>query len=363
MPGTSIIILIAAIILSAAAITYALLRRGAGKTNDASSNVLLEVVEGLRRELRETHQHGQTQTREQLQHMNEQMSRSSDSAQRLIQEVTERLTKIDTTNKQVLDFSAQLQNLQNILKNPKQRGVLGEYWLESLLGNVLPPENYKMQYKMGVNEGGDQLIADAVIFVRDRIIPIDAKFSLENYNRMMEEEVKENRERLEGDFKADVKKRIDETSKYIQPQFGTLDFAFMFIPAEGVYYNLLNAEVGMSVNSVNLIEYAFKKKVLIVSPTSFFAYMQTVMLGLRELQIEKGTQEILKRVDLLGRHIHQYVDLHDRLGKNLSTTVNQFNASSKELLKVDKDVYKLTAGEVGGSMELEDVVKPLIEGE
>ena len=361
MPSTLIIVLVVAIILSAVAITYAILRRNTGKGGDASSNVLLEVVEGLRRELKEASHQQRSETSEHLDRIHTQLHRSQTEAQKIIQEVTEQLTKIDATNKQVLDFSSQLQNLQNILKNPKQRGVLGEYWLESLLGNVLPPESYKMQYQMGVDEAGAALIADSVIFVRDYIIPIDAKFSLENYNRMTSET---KGQRAGGkEFKADVKKRIDETAKYIQPQLGTMSFAFMFIPAEGVYYNSLNAEVGSTINSVNLIEYAFGKHVLIVSPTSFFAYLQTVLLGLRELQLEKSTHEILQRVDALGRHIHQYVDLHDRLGKNLSTTVNQFNASSRELLKVDKDVYKLTSGEVGGSMELEDVVKPLIEGE
>lgn len=354
-------LILGGLVIATVTILLVVLRRSTSTPDNASQNILLELVEGLRRELKEVSHQQRSETAEHLDRIHTQLHRSQSEAQKIIQEVTEQLTKIDSTNKQVLDFSAQLQNLQNILKNPKQRGVLGEYWLQSLLANVLSPDSYKMQYQMGADEAGNQLIADAVIFVRDRIIPVDAKFSLENYNRMMEENTKEGRERLESDLKADVKKRIDETSKYIQPQFGTMDFAFMFIPAEGVYYNLLNAEVGSSINSINLIEYAFKKKVLIVSPTSFFAYLQTVLLGLRELQIEKSTQEILKRVDLLGRHVHQYVDLHDRLGKNLTTTVNQFNASSKELLKIDKDVYKLTAGEVGGTMELDDVARPQIE--
>ena len=174
----------------------------------------------------------------------------------------------------------------------------------------------------------------------------------------MQEEQKEGREKLESALKADVKKRIDETSKYIRPQDGTMDFAFMFIPAEGVYYNLLNAEVGSSINSINLIEYAFQKHVMIVSPTSFFAYLQTVLLGLRELQLEKSTQEIIKRVKMLGNHLNQYADLHARLGKNLGTVVSQYNLSSNELTKIDGDVYKITSGEAGGELSLEQVEKP-----
>ncbi len=360
MSETAIIFIVLIFVIGAISAAL-LLRRGRSTGSSGSEHVMLELIESLRRELKDASNQQRSETSEQLDRMQTHMSRSQSEAQKIIQEVTEQLTKIDATNKQVLDFSGQLQNLQNILKNPKQRGVLGEYWLESLLRNVLPPDSYKMQYQMGKDEDGALLIADSVIFIRDQIIPIDAKFSLENYNRMVSEETKEGRERLEALLKADVKKRIDDPAKYIQPQFGTMGFAFMFIPAEGVYYNLLNAEVGSTINSVNLIEYAFSKHVLIVSPTSFFAYLQTVLLGLRELQLEKSTQDILKRVDLLGKHIHQYVDLHDRLGKNLATTVNHFNASSKELLKIDKDVHKLTSGEVGGSLELDGVATPQIE--
>lgn len=356
----AVLIISLAIVLSATAIAYALFKRGTHKSTDVSSNVLAEKIEALQREWRDVTHQSRLEHSERTDRLHTELNRSQSEAQKLIQEVAQQLTKIESTNKQVLDFSAQLQNLQNILKNPKQRGVLGEYWLESLLSNVLPPESYRMQYRLGQDEQGSDLIADSAIFIRDLVIPIDAKFSLENYNRMVNEETKDGRERLEAAFKSDVKKRIDETSKYIQPQFGTMGFAFMFIPAEGVYYNLLNAEVGSTVNSNNLIEYAFKHKVLIVSPTSFFAYLQTVLLGLRELQLEKSTHDILKRVDALGRHVHQYADLHDRLGKHLATTVNQFNASSKELLKIDKDVSKLTGGEAA-ELVLENVDKPMIE--
>ena len=207
MPSTLIIVLVVAIILSAVAITYAILRRNTGKGGDASSNVLLEVVEGLRRELKEASHQQRSETSEHLDRIHTQLHRSQTEAQKLFQEVTEQLTKIDATNKQVLDFSSQLQNLQNILKNPKQRGVLGEYWLESLLGNVLPPESYKMQYQMGVDEAGAALIADSVIFVRDYIIPIDAKFSLENYNRMTSRNQR-GRERVEKSLKLTSKNAL-----------------------------------------------------------------------------------------------------------------------------------------------------------
>ncbi|MBU4453373.1 DNA recombination protein RmuC, partial [Patescibacteria group bacterium] len=280
----------------------------------------------------------------------------------IIQDVTNRLTELDRTNKQVLDFSSQLQNLQNILKNPKQRGVIGEYWLETLLRNVLPPESYKMQYKIGTDEKTHQiLIADAAIFIRDQVIPIDAKFTLENYNRMMETQDEVEREKIEKIFKSDVKKRIDETSKYIQQEQGTMSFAFMFIPAEGIYYNLLNAEVGAGINSNNLVEYAFSKHVMLVSPTSFYAYLQTVLLGLRELQLEKSTIEIIKRVAELGKHMKSYSDYHEKLGKNLNTTVNQYNQSSGELRKMGKDVSRITSGESEVIIDIEEVIQTQID--
>lgn len=351
-------LIIAALIVGASLVVFAHLRRDS-KPEQASQNIVLELVQGLRKEMLDAHDRIHDQLHKNMSSSQTAIQQQFEQTVKIVQDVTTRLTSLDQTNKQVLDFSGQLKSLQSILQNPKQRGVLGEYWLERLLANVLPPESYKMQFQIGVDEtGGGPLIADAAIFIRDQIIPIDAKFSLENYNRLMQEEAKEGREKLESALKADVKKRIDETSKYIRPQDGTMDFAFMFIPAEGVYYNLLNAEVGSSINSVNLIEYAFQKHVMIVSPTSFFAYLQTVLLGLRELQLEKSTQEIIKRVKLLGNHLNQYADLHTRLGKNLGTVVSQYNLSSGELAKIDGDVYKITSGEAGGELSIDGVEKP-----
>jgi DNA recombination protein RmuC len=292
----------------------------------------------------------------------EQMMKNMHETSKTMQDVTGRLATLDATNKQVLDFSSQLQNLQNILRNPKQRGVLGEYWLETLLSNVLPKDAYKTQYHLGNNEAtGKELIADAVILIRDQIIPIDAKFSLENYNRLMEEQDPARKLQLEKDLKSDIQTRIDETSKYIQQQNGTMNFAFMFIPAEGVYYNLMNAEIGSGINSRNLLEYAFSKHVMIVSPTSFFAYLQTVLLGLRELQLEKSTQDILKRVADLGKHFRAFAEFHSKVGSNLSTVINQYNLSSNELKKMSKDVVKITDGSSEDILDIDAVEKPMID--
>lgn len=275
---------------------------------------------------------------------------------KIITDVTEKLTKLDETNKQVVGVAEQLQGLENVLKNPKHRGVLGEYYLENVLKNVLPPGTYEMQYKFS---DGD--IVDAAIFVKDKIIPIDSKFSLENYNRVVEEKDEERREQMEKMFKQDLKNRIDETSKYIKPKENTMDFAFMFIPAEGIYYDLLINKVGaIKVNTQDLIEYAFKEKhVIIVSPTSFFAYLQTVMQGLRALQIEESAKEIRKQVEQLGKHLLSYEEYLRKMGNNLTTTVNMYNSAYKEFMKIDKDVVKITEGE--RSVEPLQLEKPNLE--
>ena len=264
---------------------------------------------------------------------------------RIIRDVTERLTKLDEKNSQVIDFTDQLQSLQDILKNPKQRGILGEYYLETLLKNVLPPGSFQMQYPFK-----DGTIVDAAVFVKEKVIPIDSKFSLENYNRLADERNPAERERLEKLFKADLKMRIDETSKYIKPSEGTMDFAFMFIPHEAIYYDLLVAQVGaVKVNTRDLIEYAFKEKhVIIVSPTSFLAYLQTVLQGLRALQIEESAKEIRGRVEDLRKHLLSYDDYMQRLGKNLGTTVNMYNGAYKEFKKIDKDVLRIADVESSG---------------
>ena len=256
---------------------------------------------------------------------------------KLVADVTQRLTKLDETNKRVVDVATDLKTLQNVLQNPKQRGVFGEYYLSSVLENVLAPGQYQTQYKFADGE-----IVDAVIFLdRGQILPVDSKFSLENYNRMIEASGKD-REQLMQKVKADLKGRIDETSKYIRASERTMDFAFMFIPSESLYYDLLINNVGNGGSSRDLIEYAFRDKhVIIVSPTSFMAYLQTVMQGLRSLQIEEQAKDIQTRVGKLGQHIAKYDEYLRKLGNSLGTTVNHYNNAYKEFGKVDKDVVKI----------------------
>lgn len=264
----------------------------------------------------------------------------SESA-KLIADVTQRLAKLDETNRRVVDVAGELKTLQNVLSNPKQRGVFGEYYLSSVLENTLSPGQFQTQY--GFNNGD---IVDAVIFLdKGKILPIDSKFSLENYNRMIEVQGKEREEYLRK-VKADLKGRIDETSKYIRPSEHTMDFAFMFIPSESLYYDLLISNVGSGSSSRDLIEYAFREKhVIITSPTSFMAYLQTVLQGLRSLQIEEQAKDIQVRVGKLGQHVARFEEYMKKLGSALGTTVNHYNLAHKELGKVDTDVIKIAGGE------------------
>lgn len=286
------------------------------------------------------------------QQLNSQFSESN----KIIRDVTEKLTKLDNTNKQVVGFAEQLQSLENVLTNPKHRGVLGEYYLEELLKNIFNPTQYQMQYPFK-----DGQIVDAVIFLKDKIIPIDSKFSLENYNRIIEENDPVRREKLEKLFKQDLKTRIDETAKYIRPREKTYEFAFMFIPAEAIYYDLLVNKIGaIKSNTRSLLDYAIReKKVHIVSPTSFFAYLQTILEGLRGMQIEESTKEIIKMVGKLDGHVKSYSSYHEKLGSNLATTVNMYNKSNKELQKIGKDTAKITSGKP--QIEVEDIEKPLLD--
>ncbi len=287
--------------------------------------------------------------------MQENSHRQFSESARLIKEITQEVTSVKEIGRQTQGFAEQLQNLQDILKNPKQRGILGEYYLETVLKNVLPPGMYRMQYPFKNGE-----IVDAAVFVNDKIVPIDSKFSLDNYNRMVHASEAE-RPVLEKAFINDLKLRIQETAKYIRPEEGTMDFAFMFIPSEGIYYDLLTNQVGGAQGSdgeENLIQRAAgKHKVIIVSPTSFLAYLQTVMQGLKALQIEQKAVEIGQRVGELGKHIGAYEELYRKLGTSLTTSINHYNNGYKELGKIDKDVYRITQTKAGIEPEL--LEKPL----
>jgi DNA recombination protein RmuC len=314
--------------------------------SDASLMLKADIVE-LTKSMGQLQQGVQRQLTEQLGTSNKQMQAQFNASAKIIADVTQKLTELERTNKSVSDVAGELKTLQNVLQNPKQRGVLGEYYLEQILKNMLPPGTYKLQYSMGVG-----LTVDAVVILDDKILPIDSKFSLENYNRLVEAKP-EDRPALERAFKEDLKKRIDETSKYINPAKGTLDQAFMFIPSEAIYYDLLANKVGLgAVSGRSLMQYAAKdKKVTIVGPSTLSAMLQVVVQSLRSMEIQKDTDKIRKNIEQLSKHLMAHNGYMQKLGASLGTTVGHFNTTYKELGKIDRDIVKIA--------EVEATVEPL----
>jgi DNA recombination protein RmuC len=306
------------------------------RTNDQSASLLNQNLINVQQQLERG-----------LNNANSSFQNSTEASQKLVRDVTEQLSQLQATNRRVQDFASQLQSLENVLRNPKHRGVLGEYFLHNMLQEVLPPGSFQLQHRF---ENGE--IVDAAVFVGDVVIPIDAKFSLEHYNQMVEATDSTQREILERQFKADLKGRIDETAKYVRPDQQTTPFAFMYIPAEGIYASLLANDVGASVVSArDLLRYAFEKKVMIVGPTSFYAYLQSALQGINAHQVQKNIQPILDRVRQLGVHVNQFDHHMQRLGNQLGTTVRTYNTAYRELGKVDKDVMKLSEGDAVATIE------------
>ena len=320
-----------------------------GNRVELRDNVLLmqrieELGRTLDSRLSETNRTMQSGSRAQFRESREMMENINKEMNEQLRNVIAKTTEVGESSKQVFQVADQLRELQDILKNPKQRGVLGEYYLETVLQNVLPPESFKMQYAFRDGE-----IVDAAVFVKGKVIPVDSKFSLENYNRFASAADGEDKVKFEKAFVNDLKLRISETAKYIRPSEKTTDFAFMFIPHEGIYYDLLSNKVGASED--NLIQRAAgKHKVIIVSPTSFLAYLQTVLQGLKAMEIEEKAQDIIKNVEKLSGHLVRYEDYYQKLGNTLATTVNHYNAGYKELNKIDKDVTKITGITAGVDM-------------
>ena len=342
MDQTALIVILGVVIVGFAIILFVLNQRMKELKSSSAVELLKSDVTELSRGINDLQKSVGDKLERSSSSMQVSMQKQLSESAKLVADVSSRLAKLDETNRRVVDVADELKTLQNVLQNPKQRGVFGEYYLESVLENILPTKNYQMQYKFKDNE-----TVDAVVFLdKGQILPIDSKFSLENYNRMVSVKDKSDRQKLLDKVRMDLKSRIDETSKYIRPSEGTMDFAFMFIPSESLYYDLLIGDVGTGSSARDLIEYAFRdKKVIIVSPTSFMAYLQTVLQGLRSLQIEEQAKDIQIRVGKLGQHIGKFEEYMKRLGNALGVTVNHYNAAHKELGKVDKDIIKIAGND------------------
>jgi DNA recombination protein RmuC len=348
-----VVVILGILVLALLGVVIALIQRRP-KADSESALLLKADMTELTKGMTELKDGLQKQLADQMGKSNKQMSVQFQASAKIIADVTQKLTELDKTNKNVGDIAGELKTLQSVLQNPKQRGVVGEYYLKQILDNVLPPGTFELQYKLG--EG---LVVDAIVKLDDKLLPLDSKFPLENYNRLLEAKESE-RDGLTRAFKEDVKKRIDETAKYIKPGKGTLDQALMFIPSEAIYYDLLANKVGVgNISGRNLMQYAVEKKVTIVGPSTLSAMLQTIAQGLRSIEIHKDTEKIRKNIERLSKHLIAHNGYMLRLGNSLGTTVGHFNNTYKELGKIDRDIVKIT--DTSPSVEPQLLEKPQLD--
>lgn len=271
-----------------------------------------------------------------LQDSREQSNRLSESSQKNLLELTKKLEELSATNREIKSIWDRLEGLESILKNPKRRGNLGEYFLEELLKNVFQEWQYALQYRL------ESWVVDAVLFLSEKLVPIDAKFPVDNYEALLQSEDEASKKHYSSLLSRDIKLRIDETSKYIMPNEQTTDFAFMLIPAEGMYYDIFISKL-WDISSKELIKYGFEKKVIVCSPSSFYAYLQTVIQWLKSLQIEQKAKEIQKYVLKLQKDLHSYNDTFAKIWNSLSATNNHYNSAAKRLQIIDTDIIKINS--------------------
>lgn len=256
-----------------------------------------------------------------MQESHKMIGQNLSSATNVFGNVREQLGRLEETNKQIYAVGKDISSLQELLRAPKFRGQMGETLLENLLSQVLPKDHYQMQYRF---KSGDAV--DAVIRLGERLVCVDAKFSLENFQKMLDAKDEQEKNIHRKKFIQDVKNRIDEIApKYIIPAENTYDFALMYIPAENVYYEVVIKE--------DIFSYSMAKKVIPVSPNTFYAYLQVICLGLKGLKIEENAKAILKNLSTLGVEINKFKEDFDTLGAHLSNAKTKYDDSQKRLDK------------------------------
>lgn len=317
-----IIILLVVILFLVALLFYLLVQQGKGTPLQELSQQLQQTTQLVVQQL--------NQQRESTERTSSLMHTRIDQATRVVSDVQTKLGQLEEANRRIFDIGTDISKLQQILQAPKLRGTMGEVWLQELIHQILPSDNYRLQYAFKSGE-----ICDAVILLRDGVIlPVDSKFSLENFVKMLEAP-EEQRGPIRKLFASDVKRRIDEISrKYILPAEGTLDFAFMYVPAENVYYQAFI----QSEDELHLLSYAFSKGIIPVSPSSFYAYLQVILFGLKGLEIEKSAKEIQKNVSGLQHSFAQMRETYDKVGTHLRHAQSSFELGDKRLGSIE---YKL----------------------
>jgi DNA recombination protein RmuC len=257
-----------------------------------------------------------------------------DQATKVVSDVQGKLLQLEEANKRIFDLGKDINNLQRILQAPKLRGTMGEIWLAELISQIIPGDRFKLQYAFKSGE-----ICDAVILLRDGLLlPIDAKFSLENFVKMLEAP-DDQKALFKKQFVQDMKKRIDEIAKkYILPHENTLDFAFMYVPAENVYYQAFIQEEDTS----QLLAYAFSKHIIPVSPSSFYAYLQVILFGLRGLEIEKSAKVIQKNLAGLQGEFDKFKETYEKVGTHLRHAQQSFDVTDKRLTGIENKFFQIT---------------------
>jgi DNA recombination protein RmuC len=253
-----------------------------------------------------------------------------ENATKTTTQVHERLVKLDQANAQMLERARELTRLEQALRPPKSRGGFGELLLGNLLRDILPPEHYALQYGF---KSGERV--DAVVRAQ-ALIPVDAKFPLDNFSRLVEAQDDAERELGEKAFARDVRGHIDAVSKYIRPDEGTYDFAFMYLPSEAIYYELTCGKTG------ELLRYAHEKRVLPVSPTTFTAYLQVIVLGLKGLQIEQHAQEVMAYCAQLQKDFGKFKEDFALVGKHLGNAQERYGDAEKRLDRFETKLERAT---------------------
>ena len=272
---------------------------------------------------------------------------------RLMGEFQNRLGQLQESTQSMIRIGRDISSLQDILKAPKLRGILGELFLGELLSQILPQDRYVLQYGF---RSGEKV--DAVILLGQGIVPVDAKFPLENFKRLIQTNSEEDGERNRKLFAQDVKRHIDQiASKYILPEEGTFDFALMYLPAENVYYEtILKEEAGSGQESLS--QYALARKVIPVSPNSFYAYLQAIVLGLRGLKIESSAREILNGLGQLAQDFRKFYEEFDKLGSHLTNSKTVYDKAQKRLDKFQHQLESIESEEPAPSLPRENLSAP-----
>jgi DNA recombination protein RmuC len=306
------------------------------QTRSQSNTWMKQEIEALRSDFKESLNHLITQVNERLRDNTSVLGERLDNTAKVVGSVREHLGRLSEASTRIFEIGKDISSLQELLRAPKIRGGLGEFFLADLLGQIMPKDFYQTQY--GFKNG--QMV-DAIIRFGDKLVPIDSKFPLENFKAMVSAQTDDEKRTARKQFISDVKKHISDIStKYILPDEGTFDFALMYIPAENVYYETIIKDEKFTEDG-GLFQYSLNKKVIPVSPNSFYAYLQVILLGLKGMAIEKGTHQILAGLDRLKGDFDRFSDEFSKLGKHLSNSRGSFEDAEKRLVKIQEKIFHL----------------------